>query len=257
MNSVNAVVNFDTKKFKFTCEVYSGYNIVRFIARAFTVSSGSYLVEFQRRSGCCLSCTKIFSTVRQAIHPLDNETFEPATSGVTRELEEKKMQTTDEALERELTLIQSCFGSSYLDVQREFSKVLIALSEVCPTKLRSEKSFGSLLCSLLKNNDTEVRLQALCCLANLASSLGGEDQAGMWLLDSLPDLVKVVDSDPCTHTKREAGRAIMYLSGKCRNKILGARDLGIVEFLKTKSSSCCDETLRTYMETAADRLVSC
>lgn len=55
--------DFKEHKFKFKCVSYAGTVASEFVVRVFAESPGAYLIEFQRRSGCCFAFQTAYASL--------------------------------------------------------------------------------------------------------------------------------------------------------------------------------------------------
>ena len=261
LSSLNVVYSFEPTKCKFSCEFMSGYNLVKFVARIFKAgpavgSTHSYVVEFQRRQGCCLVCGKLFDDIRSQLSPseqqkADNkpEAFIPR---LTEALLHKLPELAPTQVRDEMDKIESCLvckGPS--DRQREMVKVLIPLSQSCPQYLCSDSKLVGLVNELAGSCCDEIRFSAISCIANMAANFK-EGQDSAWFPLALRPVVVAMAADSNSHIRREAARALMYMSRNFSGIIL---QLGGLEALR-KHAECQDRLLHGYVQQAVQTLLS-
>lgn len=204
------VFKFVPGKFKFSCEYRTGVNNVRFVCRAYFVpEDGRTVVEFQRRSGCCIVCAKVVDAVRSTLLarecnsealPISIRPFKPkplaASACLVQEEGEssaKVERARQEAQQCKLMRdLQDCLAQGRDDVLTDFAKVLIPLSQLAPEHLLGQPSHAELLAALGRHEIQSTRLSALLCLANLAAACFPQSGEG---LSSVPFLRRGVSTD--------------------------------------------------------------
>lgn len=260
LQSHNVAFEFDAQKFRFCCEYFAGTSVVKFYVRAYRMPDRRLAVEFQRRQGCCLACSKIVSAVREAVQPEEDlkrgndDSFAPVVTEASVLLARcnEMGPVSPEVMSTKLDELRQCLSCGREDVKREFAKVLIPLSQLCPQSVRKERSYAELVAQLFASDLDEVRLSAVSCVANIAASLKEQDEeeGDGWFGDVLDMVVRAL-ADPNAHVRREAARALMYMSRRFRDAIVSH---GGLEALR-RYSQCSDRTLSGYCSAAVHNLV--
>lgn len=261
LDALNVVYEFHPEKCKYSCEYLSGYNLVKFVARIFKAgpavgSEHSYVVEFQRRQGCCLVCGKLLDQIRNHLFPSEttpDKKAEPFIPCLT-EAVFKQVELAPDQVREEVDKLQSCLVcKGATDSQKEMAKILIPLSQTCPQHLCRERNLVSLVNELAGNCTDEVRLSAVTCIANMAAAFK-EGQETAWFPQAIRPVVLALASDRNPHVRREAARALMYISGK-HSQAKAIVSLGGLEALR-KYTECQDRLLHGYVTQAVHNIVS-
>jgi hypothetical protein len=260
LQSNNVAFDFCPAKFKFTCEFMVGTTAVKFVARAYRVAEGRVVVEFQRRMGCCLVCAKVLEAIREHLFPSNNREAPDSPQAPPRycpritEVISQRAPLDLETLKGELEAIKDALSSDREDVRREFSMVLIPLSQSVPAYLCREQAYSELVATLASSPVVDIRLPAISCIANLAATMDDSDEAASWFPGVLCSVVQALGDEKLTspHVRREAARALMYMSRRFSGDI---KRLGGLEELR-KHSHCQDRMLQGYVDQAVRNLVS-
>lgn len=244
--------------------------MVKFVVRGYRVPDGRIVVEFQRRAGCCMICAKVVESLRSVLAPAGSCLTPTAAivspvsfkAGLTEPLLQQKGLNAcadGELVEKKLEELRCCLSNSKEDVLVEFCKVLIPLSQLCPEYLSSNLGCADLVSRLASNYTGDIRLAAISCIANLAASAikkdgsGGGDEAE-WFERVLEVVVLALSSDDNPHVRREAARALMYMSDRFSGDIVR---LGGLVALRKYSDSTNDRTLHGYVQAAVQSLLVC
>lgn len=257
---------FAPAKFKFTCEYLAGgVALVKFVCRAYFVpEDGRTVVEFQRRSGCCIACAKVVEAVRNtllvregnaAAAPVPIKPFKarpltlpecaahsPSSSASSSSMPRaEQKEHTQEAAEAEAALrarqqeqqckvmedLQACLAAGRDDVLDGFAQVLVPLSQLSPEHLLSDLAYADLLAQLAgRASAGSARLAALSCLANLAASCFGVGAAAGSGSAPLPVVRRDVSSDDEDAAGAAAAARRQLASGAGKVEAWFGRSLG-------------------------------
>jgi len=247
----SVVSDFNAVKYKFKCSHYSGHGTkLTFRIRLYTVneSGGKYLIEVQRRSGCCIQWKKLYDELLYSM-TTPNIASEQRTS--ESELAVQRSGSAVDGMvnmEEALGFVRSNFKQVPLESQVEMSSALAALSATFTPREIPGDAFRVTALVLLDSRDETVKLNTMSFLAN-----AGErclKRHGRFELEILGAIVNEIKGSDCCHTSREALRAIMHLSTKYPSEILkcGAYDLLL------KNAGGADEEARGYASVALRNL---
>jgi len=178
---------------------------------------------------------------------------------LTEALMVKAPELTPQDLKEEMDKIESCLVcKGPTERQKEMIKVLIPLSQTSPQYLCRDRNLVGLVNELAGSCCDEIRLCSIACIANMAAAYkeptGGGEEGGdnAWFPLALRPVVMALASDRNPHIRREAARALMYMSRKFSAAIL---QLGGLEALR-KHWECHDRLLNGYVQQAVQNLVS-
>lgn len=251
LHANNVAFDFDARRFKFCCEYFTGTGVVKFNVRSYRMPDSRLVVEFQRRQGCCLACSKIVGAVRETLAPegkqREGKDFEPR---ITEAVIGRGVAVSAEVVMEKLEDLRQCLTCGREEVKREFAKVLIPLSQLCPQSVRRDRAYADLVCKLVRSDADEARLAAVSCVANVAASLK-EQEDDVWF-GAVLDSVVMALTDRNAHVRREAARALMHMSGQFPRAILSH---GGLEALRIHTQ-CNDRMLSGYASAAVHNLVS-
>jgi hypothetical protein len=178
--------------------------------------------------------------------------------GITQALVLKGEQVDSAQLSRHLERIRRVISTTAGEARSQLATVLIPVSQHCPEHMLRDPAMADLVADLCCSGADEVRLAGVACVANLAASVGDTHQKGgegphPWLARVVPPVVLALSKDKSPHVRREAARALMYLSrAKAFSRVVvGA---GALEALR-KHEAVNDRLLQGYVQQAVSNLV--
>lgn len=225
-------------------------------------------------------CAKIVDAIRSVLAPSfsseasSKEAFSPKgfKAGLTEPLLCSKNNSLVNdppcveaaVVQKKLEELRCCLSNSQEDVLTEFCKVLIPLSQLCPDYLSSDLGYADLVCRLAQSYTGTIRLAAISCVANLAASSLKKDKEeesqgeSGWFARVLESVVMALSTDENVLVRREAARALMYMSGKFSSDIIRAGGLAALrKYCDDGSVMKADRTLHGYAQAAVQNITVC
>jgi len=197
LKEVSAVVTkFNENKFKFSCQTCTDGRVLEFVVRLYSTPSGPapLLVEFQRRSGCCLSWRSLWSSVSSSLSaiasvecgvcpqavsqaPMDISERRacPMPAMVEPVVELEELPVPDASMIEQLNDamdILADLASGECDMMRREACCALAALTANPSTARALAETGvyQSLLPLVASNDTATRCAAAAAVFNVASA---------------------------------------------------------------------------------------